>query len=80
MPAIGLTDHHTLTTGAIEFPHACEEAEIQLILGLEIDLALGRLPLLASNLMISVLVTLIASVLIIFGTIKLYENERIIIG
>ncbi len=49
MPALGLTDHHTLT-GSIEFVQACKVAGIQPILGLEIDLETGRLPLLASNL------------------------------
>lgn len=49
MTALGLTDHRTLT-GAIEFIHACQEAEIQPILGLEIDLDSGRLPLLATSL------------------------------
>jgi DNA-directed DNA polymerase III PolC len=48
MPALGLTDHRTLT-GAVEFVHACKEAEIQPILGLEIDLEMGRLPLLATS-------------------------------
>lgn len=49
MSALGLTDHRTLT-GAIEFVRACQEAEIQPILGLEIDLKMGRLPLLATSL------------------------------
>jgi DNA polymerase-3 subunit alpha len=49
MSALGLTDHHTLT-GAIEFVHACQDAGIQPILGLEIDLEIGRLPLLATSL------------------------------
>ncbi|MFO7583705.1 MAG: PHP domain-containing protein, partial [Anaerolineales bacterium] len=40
MSALGLTDHRTLT-GAIEFVQACKEADIQPILGLEIDLATG---------------------------------------
>lgn len=48
MIALGLTDHRTLT-GAIEFVHACHQAEIQPVLGLEIDLETGRLPLLASS-------------------------------
>jgi DNA-directed DNA polymerase III PolC len=48
MSALGLTDHRALT-GAIEFVHACQEARIQPILGLEIDLELGRLPLLATS-------------------------------
>jgi DNA polymerase III alpha subunit len=34
MPALGLTDHRTLT-GAIEFVHACKEASLQPMLGLE---------------------------------------------
>jgi sodium transport system permease protein len=37
-------------------------------------------PILASNLVISAVITLITSVIITFGAIKLYENERIIIG
>jgi DNA-directed DNA polymerase III PolC len=49
MTALGLTDHRTLT-GAIEFVHACRDAGIQPILGLEIDLEMGRLPLLATSL------------------------------
>lgn len=49
MTVLGLTDHRTLT-GSIEFVHACQEAEIQPILGLEIDLETGRLPLLATSL------------------------------
>lgn len=48
MPALGLTDHRTLT-GAIEFVHACKEADIQPILGLEIDQEMGRLSLLATS-------------------------------
>ena len=48
MPALGLTDHRTLT-GSIEFVRACQEAGIQPILGLEIDLEGGRLPLLATS-------------------------------
>ncbi len=48
MTALGLTDHQALT-GAIEFVHACKEAGIQPILGLEIDLETGRLPLLAGS-------------------------------
>ena len=48
MPAIGLTDHRLLI-GAVEFVHACKEAEIQPLLGLEIDLSTGRLPLLAAS-------------------------------
>ena len=49
MSALGLTDHLTLT-GAIEFVQACKQHDIQPILGLEIDLEKGRLPLLATNL------------------------------
>jgi sodium transport system permease protein len=37
-------------------------------------------PILASNLAISAAMTLIVSVVITFGAIKLYENERIVIG
>ena len=37
-------------------------------------------PILASNLAISAAMTLVVSVVITFGAIKLYENERIIIG
>jgi DNA polymerase III subunit alpha len=48
MPAIGLTDHNMLT-GTIEFIHACKKAEIQPILGLEIDLHEGPLSLLAMS-------------------------------
>ncbi len=48
MPALGLTDHRLLT-GAVEFVHASQEAEIQPLLGLEIDLDTGRLPLLATS-------------------------------
>jgi DNA-directed DNA polymerase III PolC len=39
MPALGLTDHHSLS-GAVEFHDACQEAGIQPILGLEVDTAL----------------------------------------
>jgi DNA polymerase III subunit alpha len=49
MTALGLTDHRALT-GAIEFVRACKQADIQPILGLEIDLETGRLPLLATGL------------------------------
>ena len=49
MSALGLTDHRTLT-GAIEFVQACKDAGIQPVLGLEIDLDSGRLPLLATSL------------------------------
>ncbi|MBC8334087.1 MAG: DNA polymerase III subunit alpha [Anaerolineales bacterium] len=48
MPALGMTDHNLLT-GAVEFVHACKKAEIQPLLGLEIDLSTGRLPLLATS-------------------------------
>jgi len=48
MPALGLTDHRILT-GAVGFIHACYENGIQPVLGLEIDLETGRLPLLATN-------------------------------
>jgi DNA-directed DNA polymerase III PolC len=48
MPALGLTDHRTLT-GAIEFAQACREADLLPILGLEIDLERGKLPLLATD-------------------------------
>jgi DNA polymerase-3 subunit alpha len=48
MPVLGLTDHNMLT-GAIEFIHACKKAEIQPILGLEIDLYDGSLSLLATS-------------------------------
>lgn len=46
MPALGLTDHRTLT-GSIEFVHACHEAGIQPVLGLEVDLPDDKLALLA---------------------------------
>lgn len=49
MPALGLSDHRTLT-GSIEFIQACKEEGIRPILGLEIDLEIGRLSLLATNL------------------------------
>ncbi|MBT3391573.1 MAG: DNA polymerase III subunit alpha [Chloroflexi bacterium] len=48
MTALGLTDHRLLT-GAVEFVHACKDAGIQPLLGLEIDLDTGRLPLLATS-------------------------------
>jgi DNA-directed DNA polymerase III PolC len=48
MPALGLTDHRTLT-GAVEFVHACKEADIRPLLGLEIDLETDSLSLLAEN-------------------------------
>jgi sodium transport system permease protein len=37
-------------------------------------------PILVSNLVVSAVITLVVSVIITFGAIKLYENERIIIG
>lgn len=37
MPALALTDHRSLT-GALEFYQACQEAKLQPILGLELDL------------------------------------------
>ena len=37
-------------------------------------------PILTSNVVISALVTLITSLLITFSAIKLYENERIVVG
>jgi len=49
MPALGLTDHRLLT-GSVEFVHACKEAGIQPILGLEIDLETGKLALLSTSL------------------------------
>lgn len=49
MPALGLTDHRLLT-GALEFVAACKRAEIQPVLGLEIDFAGTHLSLLACNL------------------------------
>ena len=49
MPALGLTDHRLLT-GAVEFVAACKRAEIQPVLGLEIDFAGARLSLLAADL------------------------------
>lgn len=49
MPALGLTDYRTLT-GAVEFVQACQETGIRSILGLEIDIEGGRLPLLATSL------------------------------
>ena len=48
MPALGLTDHRLLT-GTVEFVHACKDADIQPILGLEIDLNTGKLALLATS-------------------------------
>lgn len=37
MPALGLTDHHLLT-GTVEFVKTCQDAGIQPVIGLEIDL------------------------------------------
>jgi DNA polymerase-3 subunit alpha len=48
LPALGLTDHRLLT-GSVEFVHACKEAGIQPILGLEIDLETGKLALFATS-------------------------------
>jgi len=48
MPALGLTDHRLLV-GAVEFVHACKDAGIQPILGLDIDLETGKLALLATS-------------------------------
>ena len=48
MAALGLTDHRLLT-GSVEFVHACKEADIQPMLGLEIDLETGKLALLATS-------------------------------
>lgn len=48
MKALGLTDHRLLT-GVVEFVNACEQAEIQPLLGLEIDLDAHKLPLLATS-------------------------------
>ncbi len=49
MPALGISDHNLLT-GVIEFVLACKAAEIQPIIGLEIDLNDGPVYLLATNL------------------------------
>ena len=49
LPAIGLTDHRLLT-GSVEFVQACRKAEIQPLLGLEVDLESGPLALLAMSL------------------------------
>lgn len=46
MPALGLTDH-ILLTGVVEFVQACQEADIQPILGLEIIADTRNLNLLA---------------------------------
>ena len=48
MSALGLTDHHLLT-GTIEFVKACQDAGIQPVIGLEIDLEQGPLQLLATS-------------------------------
>ena len=48
MPALGLTDHRLLS-GAVEFVAACHNANIQPIIGLEIDLDHGPLSLLAAS-------------------------------
>ena len=40
MPALGLTDHRLLS-GSVEFVKACQEAGVQPVLGLEIDLEPG---------------------------------------
>jgi DNA polymerase III subunit alpha len=40
MPALGLTDHRLLS-GSVEFVHACKEAGVQPVVGLEIDLEAG---------------------------------------
>ncbi len=39
MPALGLTDHHSLS-GVVEFHDACQQAGIQPLLGLEVEAAL----------------------------------------
>lgn len=49
MRALGLTDHRTLTA-AVEFVQACAAHDVQPVLGQEIDLDSGRLPLLATSL------------------------------
>jgi DNA-directed DNA polymerase III PolC len=48
MPALGITDHHLLT-GTVEFVKACQDAGIQPVIGLEIDLEQGPLQLLATS-------------------------------
>jgi DNA polymerase III alpha subunit len=48
MPAVGLTDHNLLT-GVVEFVTACKEADIQPVIGLEIDLNDGPVSLLAAH-------------------------------
>jgi DNA-directed DNA polymerase III PolC len=52
LPALGLTDHHSLT-GAVEFYDACHAAGVQPVLGLEVNIAGpvgGVLTLLAQDL------------------------------
>src|SRR6266487_2742931 len=49
MSSLGLTDHNLLT-GVIEFATACKAADIQPILGLEINLNDGPLSVLATSL------------------------------
>lgn len=49
MPALGLTDHNLLT-GVIEFVTACKAADIQPIIGLEINLSDGPVSLFATSL------------------------------
>ena len=49
MTALGLTDHRLLS-GSIEFAAACRQADVQSILGLEVDLPGGVLSLLATSL------------------------------
>jgi DNA-directed DNA polymerase III PolC len=49
MPALGLTDHNLLT-GVIEFVTACKAADLQPIIGLEIDLNDGPVSLFATSL------------------------------
>jgi len=49
MKSLGLMDRHLLT-GSVEFVYACKDAGIQPILGLEIDLDTGKLPLIATSL------------------------------
>jgi DNA-directed DNA polymerase III PolC len=41
MPALGLTDHHSLS-GTIEFYDACQQAGIKPILGLDVEIALPQ--------------------------------------
>ena len=49
MSSLGLTDHHLLT-GTVEFVKACQDADIQPVIGLEIDLEQEPLQLLATSL------------------------------